>query len=123
MLTEPELSPAMENFPANAVVTHVGLHFALENLSTKCQSHNIGGKTHTVKRMSDQKRKCGFQEVAWVGMVMECTSGQRCKESEVNVYVLLQTELDHGEDLRETGGSGNMIRISSMPEFNWVKLG
>lgn len=54
--------------------------------------------------MSDQKRKCGFQEAAWVGVVMECTSGQRCKESEVNVYVLLQTELDHGEDLRETGG-------------------
>lgn len=59
-----------------------------------------------MKRMSDQKRKCGFQEVAWVGVVMECTSGQRCKESEVNVYVLRQTELDHGGGSERNWGKG-----------------
>lgn len=72
--------------------------------------------------MSDQKRKCGFQEVAWVGVVMDCISGQRCKGSEVNLCVFLQTELEHGEYLRGIGGRGNTIKIYSKPEFNWIKL-
>lgn len=72
--------------------------------------------------MSDQKRKCGFPERAWVGVVMKCTPGQRCQGTEVNLCVFLQTELEPGEDLRETGGKGNRNRIYSLSEFNWVKL-
>ena len=56
--------------------------------------------------MSDQKRKCGFPEVAWVGVVMECTSGQRCQGTEVNLCVFLQTELEHGGGSERNGGKG-----------------